>query len=345
MSDASREIVLAIETSCDETAVALCDGSGRILVSEVASQIDLHAPYGGVVPELASRNHSADLKPLVLTAMEKSGVTWAELSLVAATSGPGLASSLLIGDTTAKAIAAALGVPFYSINHMEGHLLSPFIGEECLIPAHTALIVSGGHTLLVEVRGVGDYEILGTTKDDAAGEAFDKVGKMLDLPYPGGPEISKQACGGDPERFAFPRSMLDSGDLEFSFSGLKTAVRYLIEKQSRPLAAGLRDDICASFEAAVVDVLVGKLEQASLRSETGRIAVSGGVSCNRSLRERCRKMASARGLELFLATPDYATDNAAMIAFAAAARRRAGVPASSLHGDINPNLRLGDAGG
>ena len=191
----AADLVLAIETSCDETAVAIADAAGRPLVSRIASQIALHAPYGGVVPELASRNHSADLRPLVETTLTEAGVAMRDIGLVAATSGPGLASSLLVGDTTAKALAVGLGVPFYSINHMEGHLLSPFIEGGGEVEDHVALIVSGGHTLLIAVEGVGRYRLLGSTKDDAAGEAFDKVGKMLGLPYPGGPVIA--ALGSD----------------------------------------------------------------------------------------------------------------------------------------------------
>ncbi|MDF1826264.1 MAG: tRNA (adenosine(37)-N6)-threonylcarbamoyltransferase complex transferase subunit TsaD [Verrucomicrobiales bacterium] len=341
MTEAPPDFILAIETSCDETAVAVADARGGIFVSRVASQIELHAPHGGVVPELASRNHSADLKPLIQATMEQGGMEWKDISAVAATSGPGLASSLLIGDTTAKAMAAALDCPFYSINHMEGHLLSPFIQKGILIPEHIALVVSGGHTLLVKVGGVGDYEVMGSTKDDAAGEAFDKVGKLLGLAYPGGPEIAKHAAEGDSARFDFPRSMLDSGDNDFSFSGLKTSARYLIEKLNQPLSETDLNDICASFQEAVVDVLVGKLQAAAKQYDTGIIAVSGGVSCNRRLRERCAAMATAGNLELEMAEPAYSTDNAAMIAFAAAARRAAGMPGSPLNTDINPNLRLG----
>lgn len=341
MTEGPRELVFAIETSCDETAVAICDSDGRIITSRVASQISLHAPYGGVVPELASRNHNNDLKPLILATLQEAGIEWADVGVVAATSGPGLASSLLIGDTTAKAIAATLGCPFYSINHMEGHLLSPFIGLGWQIPAHTALIVSGGHTLLVEVVDVGDYRILGSTKDDAAGEAFDKVGKMLNLPYPGGPEVSKCAEQGDPGRFDFPRSMLDSGDHDFSFSGLKTAVRYTIEKLPDPFSEQDLNDLCASFQAAVIDVLGAKLEGAAAVSRSSILGVSGGVSCNRSLRLRCEEVAQRNSWSLHMASPEFTTDNAAMIAFAAAVRRRAGLPRSSLNSDIDPNLRLG----
>jgi N6-L-threonylcarbamoyladenine synthase len=229
----SAELVLAIETSCDETAVAIADSDGRPLVSRIASQVRLHAPFGGVVPELASRNHSLDLRPLLEAAMKEAGASPSEIAIVAATSGPGLASSLLVGDTLAKALAIGLSRPFYSINHMEGHLLSPFIDPPREIVPHVALIVSGGHTLLIEVLAVGRYRLLGSTKDDAAGEAFDKVGKLLGLPYPGGPEIARLAEHGRRDAFDFPRSMLHSGDFEFSFSGLKTSARYTIDRLLR----------------------------------------------------------------------------------------------------------------
>lgn len=230
------DLILAIETSCDETAVAVADRDGNPLVSRISSQVAIHAPYGGVVPELASRNHNADLRPLIDSTLEEAGVTASGIGVVAATSGPGLASSLLVGNTTAKALAVGLGCPFYSINHMEGHLLSPFIGKHHPIEKHVALIVSGGHTLLVEFSRIGEYRRLGTTKDDAAGEAFDKVGKMLGLPYPGGPEIAKLAASGRMDAFDFPRSMIHSGDLDFSFSGLKTSALHALERVGKTLA-------------------------------------------------------------------------------------------------------------
>lgn len=333
-------LVLAIETSCDETAVALADREGQILLSEVASQVEIHAPYGGVVPELASRNHSVDLRPLVEHVLEKGGVGWDEIGVIAATSGPGLASSLLIGDTTAKAIAAANGCPFYSINHMEGHLLSPFIGRTSDVPPHVGLVVSGGHTLLVDVRGVGEYSVIGSTKDDAAGEAFDKVGKMLGLPYPGGPEIAKRAEAGNSAAYDFPRSMMDSGDFDFSFSGLKTSALYQLQKIGEPVDEATVADLAASFQEAVVDVLVKKLFQAAQIVPSEVVAVSGGVSCNERLRSRISEEAVRKGKELYLAAPTFSTDNAGMIAFAAALRRRAGIDSSSLQGDIDPNLTL-----
>lgn len=336
----SRGLVLAIETSCDETAVAVADSQGRPLVSRVSSQVRLHAPYGGVVPELASRNHSADLGPLVADTLAAAGAATRDIALVAATSGPGLASSLLVGDTLAKAYAVGAGCPFYSINHLEGHLLSPFILAERGIEPHVALIVSGGHTLLIEVRGVGAYRRLGSTRDDAAGEAFDKVGKMLGLPYPGGPVVAKLAAGGRRDAFAFPRSMVQRGDLDFSFSGLKTAARVMIERLGAvPEGSGLAD-FCASFEEAVVDILVAKLREALRVTGFRLAAVSGGVSCNLRLRERMAGLAADTGVAILLAEGAYSTDNAAMIAFAAAARHRAGIPGSRLDGDINPNLPL-----
>lgn len=333
------DFVLAIETSCDETAVAIASDRGEIVASLVASQVDLHAPYGGVVPELASRNHSLDLRPLVERTLEEAELGWEAVGAVAATSGPGLASSLLVGDTTAKAIAAALGRPFYSINHMEGHLLSPFIGRDA-IPAHLALVVSGGHTLLVEVESVGRYRVIGSTRDDAAGEAFDKVGKMLGLPYPGGPEIARRAAGGDPAAYEFPRSMIDSGDFAFSFSGMKTSAWYLLRKLGDSPGESVIADICASFEEAVVEILVTKTAAAARELDRDVVAVSGGVSCNRRLRERMLETGEREGFRVDLADPSYSTDNAAMIAFAAVRRRLAGFDGDSLNSDIDPNRPL-----
>lgn len=336
----SQRVALAIETSCDETAVSIANEEGEILVSEVASQIELHAPYGGVVPELASRNHSVDLKPLVAHVISTCGIDSSSIEMVAATAGPGLASSLLVGDTTAKAVAAGLDKPFYSINHMEGHLLSPFIGAKRRIEPHIALIVSGGHTMIVRVEGVGQYIVLGSTKDDAAGEAFDKVGKMMGLAYPGGPEIARHAEKGDSKKFDFPRSMIDSGDFEFSFSGLKTSARYMLEKLPDPLPEETLCDFCASFQEAIVDVLVAKLLAAVEETGYSLATISGGVSCNERLRNRSAIAAENADVELLLANPSYSTDNAAMIAFAAVKRREVGIGASPLDSDIDPNLRL-----
>lgn len=334
-------VILAIETSCDETAVAISEGTRKILISEVASQIDIHSPYGGVVPEVASRNHNITLPPLISKSLEKAGLEISDIDAVAATSGPGLASSLLIGDTTAKAISVATGKPFYSINHMEGHLLSPFIGSDRGVIPNISLVVSGGHTMIVQVKSPGQYEILGSTKDDAAGEAFDKAGKMLGLPYPGGPEIDRRAAQGNPEAIDFPRAMLRSGDYDFSFSGMKTAMSHrLASLGPETPSPETVDDLCASFQAAIVDVLVGKTMAAASACNAGVVTVSGGVSCNRGLRAAFTQSALDHGVELILAAPSFSTDNAAMIAFAAGCHLENGLPSSPLNADIDPNLPL-----
>jgi N6-L-threonylcarbamoyladenine synthase len=332
-------LVLAIETSCDETAVAITRGTGEILASEVTSQIGLHQPFGGVVPEVASRNHNLTLAPLIGKALRRAKVRLSDINVVAATAGPGLASSLLIGNTTGKALALALGAPFYSINHMEGHLLSPFIGGPAGIRPCVSLIVSGGHTMLVHLRDASDYELLGQTRDDAAGEAFDKVGKMLGLAYPGGPEIDRLAAQGNDRAFDFPRSMIHSKDFAFSFSGLKTSVRYLLPKLSEPLKPHL-PDICASFQRAVTDVLVHKTLEAARYCGENLVTVSGGVSHNRGLRLAFQKACGKGGFELLLAHDSLCTDNAAMIAYSAAVKLAAGEAPSALNDDINPNLTL-----
>ncbi|TLD69887.1 tRNA (adenosine(37)-N6)-threonylcarbamoyltransferase complex transferase subunit TsaD [Phragmitibacter flavus] len=340
-----KECLLALETSCDETAASVVDLNGRVLSSEVVTQIEAHRVYGGVVPELASRNHIMHMRELCEQALESAGVKLGEVSAFAATSGPGLVSSLLIGSTMAKALALAEDKPYLAINHLEGHLLSPFMGyggsDEDLgmaIPPHVALIVSGGHTMLLHVKAVGDYQLLGRTRDDAAGEAFDKVGKMLGLPYPGGPEIDKLAVGGDKKAFEFPRSMMEAGNLEFSFSGLKTAVLYHLPKIDLKDAQTLKD-VCASFQEAVIEVLVEKALRAAKLCGVLLISVSGGVSCNRRLRERLVERGGQQSVEIKLTQPRYSTDNAAMIGFAAVHRWRAGLR-SALETDVSPNLPL-----
>ncbi len=332
-------VILALETSCDETAAAVCDGAGAILSSEISSQIAEHAPYGGVVPEVASRNHMARLRPLIHTALEKAGITVNDVDCFAATAGPGLASSLLVGNTTAKALALACGRPFLPVNHMEGHLLSPFLGEAGGIQPGVALIVSGGHTMLLDLRGAGDCHLLGRTRDDAAGEAFDKVGKMLGLPYPGGPEIDRMARTGQRDAFDFPRSMKHTADDDFSFSGLKTSMLYTLTDMGDGVARRL-PDLCASFQEAIVDVLVSKTLRAARRLGARSISLSGGVSCNSRLREAFTNACKRARLTLFMASPVNSTDNAAMIAYAALHRFQAG-GRGSLEDDVNPNLALG----
>ena len=334
----SVSTILALETSCDETAVAILRGDD-LLAGEVASQSE-HEAYGGVVPEVASRNHLVHAPRLLESALAKAGTSLGEIDAFAATSGPGLASSLMIGASIAKGLALGAGRPYLAINHLEGHLLSPFFGGTEEVAPNVSLVVSGGHTLLVEVRGVADYKILGRTVDDAAGEAFDKVAKLLGLGYPGGPEIERRAIEGNAARFGFPRSMLDSGDHNFSFSGLKTAVRYrLAEFGEASPAAELVDDMCASFQAAVIEVLVTKTVRAAKERRTPLVTLSGGVSCNQALRKEMTERCARAGLRLLTAAPRLCTDNAAMIAFAASLRSRTG-QFSDVREEIDPNLAL-----
>jgi N6-L-threonylcarbamoyladenine synthase len=332
--------VLAIESSCDETAVALIRGEpgkpAALLTSVVHSQISLHREHGGVVPELASRNHSLRLRGLVEQALADADVAMDQIDAFAATTGPGLASSLLIGSTAAKAMACAMIKPFLGINHLEGHLLSPFLAES-EVPPHLGLIISGGHTLLLDVEKPGLYRKLGGTRDDAAGEAYDKVGKLLGLPYPGGPEIEIAARSGNPDAFAFPRSMLHDPHLDFSFSGLKTAVLYTLQRE-----ADWRDripDLAASFQQAVIEILVGKTLRAARESGRTLIALSGGVSLNETLRAAFQAACDKAELRLVTAPGSLCTDNAAMIAFAALLRHQHGLH-TPLDSDINPNLPL-----
>jgi tRNA N6-adenosine threonylcarbamoyltransferase len=324
--------ILAIETSCDETAVAILRDR-ELLASEVASQIKEHERYGGVVPEVASRNHLIHAPRLLERALKFGRTSLDQVDAFAATSGPGLASSLMIGASLAKGLALGYGKPYLAINHLEGHLLSPFFGGN--VEPNVSLIVSGGHTLLVEVRAVNDYRVMGRTVDDAAGEAFDKVAKMLGLGYPGGPAIERHARTGDPMRFDLPRSMLDSRDHNFSFSGLKTAVRYLLPKLQGDYVA----DLGASFQRAVIDVLAQKTLCAAREVNAKVVTLSGGVSCNRELRERMRNACEEAGLKLLCAKPELCTDNAAMIAFAASLRLKANL-LSRVDDEIDPNLML-----
>jgi N6-L-threonylcarbamoyladenine synthase len=353
--------ILALETSCDETGVAILgrdngDSKSELLTSKVASQIAAHAKYGGIVPEIASRNHLVYAPRLLEQATTAAKLLLSEVDAFAATSGPGLASSLMIGASIAKGLAIGFGKPYLAINHLEGHLLSPFWGggeKGNEIRANVSLIVSGGHTMLVRVDGLGAYKLIGRTVDDAAGEAFDKVAKMLGLGYPGGPEIEKHARSGDPNRFDLPRSMLDSEN--FSFSGLKTAVRYLLPKivgrfceprtpsgltqtpykvDGRVLA-----NLCASFQQAIIDVVVRKTIAAARKYGVGLVTVSGGVSCNQELRKQLREACVREGVEFKNAEPWLCTDNAAMIAFAALLRLHAGFQ-SKVTEEIDPNLAL-----
>ena len=317
--------VLGIETSCDETGVALYDTERGLLADALHSQVALHQDFGGVVPELASRDHVRRVLPLAVEVLRRAGVTLADVDAIAYTKGPGLAGALLVGASIANALGFALGKPVVGIHHLEGHLLSPLLGAEPPPFPFVALLVSGGHTQFFHVEGVGRYVLLGDTLDDAAGEAFDKTAKLLGLPYPGGPALAALAERGDPEAVALPRPMLDSGDLAVSFSGLKTAVALRAREvgsngDPATMALALKADIAAAFQAAVVDVLVAKSLQALAATGLSTLVVAGGVGANRALRTRLTQAVAARGARVFFPEPRYCTDNGAMIALAAALR-------------------------
>jgi N6-L-threonylcarbamoyladenine synthase len=314
--------VLAIETSCDETAAAVYDGERGLLAHRLYSQVQLHAKYGGVVPELASRDHVQKLLPLVEAALADANTEPAQLAGVAYTSGPGLVGALLVGASVARSLAFAWGCPAVGVHHLEGHLLAPMLEPDAPDFPFLALLVSGGHTLLAEVRGLGDYQIIGTSVDDAAGEAFDKTAKMLGLPYPGGPALAKLADQGTPGKFRFPRPMLDRPGLDFSFSGLKTAV--VVAVRNLQIDDAVRADVAAEFQQAVVDTLVAKCDRALTQTALPALVVAGGVGANRKLREQLRKLGERRGVRVFYPRPEFCTDNAAMIAYAGYRRLAAG---------------------
>ena len=315
-------LILGIETSCDETGVAVYDGARGLLAHALHSQVALHDQYGGVVPELASRDHIRRLLPLIREVLRKAGTRESALDAVAFTQGPGLAGALLVGAAVANSLAFGLGIRAIGVHHLEGHLLSPLLEENPPDFPFVALLVSGGHTQLMRVAGVGEYEMLGETLDDAAGEAFDKTAKLLGLGYPGGPALAQLAERGKPDRFAFPRPMLEQlekhGDLNFSFSGLKTAVVTLARQ--RTLEEQTRADIAAAFQAAVVDVLVAKSRAAIGRTGLGRLVVAGGVGANVRLRALLDAAAARDKFSVFYPAMEFCTDNGAMIALAGALR-------------------------
>lgn len=318
--------VLGIETSCDETGVALYDSQRGLLAEALYSQVSLHQVYGGVVPELASRDHVRRLVPLVRRVMEKAAVRPGEIDGVAYTAGPGLVGALMVGACVGRGLAYGWGVPALAIHHMEGHLLAPLMEPDAPAFPLVALLVSGGHTQLVRVDGLGRYRLLGESLDDAAGEAFDKCAKMMGLPYPGGPAVAALAEGGQP-RFGFPRPMIHRPGLDFSFSGLKTAVHQLIEKlksEQGELTDGQRADIAASFQLAVVETLVVKCRRALEQEGLDRLIIAGGVSANRALREALATELDAMGARVHHARPELCTDNGAMIAHAGCLRLQGG---------------------
>jgi N6-L-threonylcarbamoyladenine synthase len=320
--DESDMRVLGIETSCDETGVAVYDSERGLLAHTLYSQIELHREFGGVVPELASRDHVRKTLPLIREVLAASGSQARDIDGIAYTAGPGLIGALMVGASVAKSLAYAWGVPALGIHHMEGHLLAPMLEANPPAFPFVALLVSGGHTQLVRVDGIGQYELLGESVDDAAGEAFDKVAKMLNLPYPGGPAVAKLAARGDRGRFVFPRPMTNRPGLDFSFSGLKTFAMNAINAQrvDGVISEADQADICAAFETAVVDTLSIKCRRALQQTKLSRLVIAGGVSANQHLRVVLGDMVSGLRAELFYARPEFCTDNGAMIALAGCLR-------------------------
>ncbi|MDA7671968.1 tRNA (adenosine(37)-N6)-threonylcarbamoyltransferase complex transferase subunit TsaD [Verrucomicrobia bacterium] len=338
--------ILAIESSCDETAAAVID-DGLILSDPIASQIQLHAEYGGVVPELAAREHLKNLLPVARQALDRAGKRISDMDLIAATQGPGLPPALLVGFHSFQTLAFALDKPFIGVNHHEAHLYSPWIDPQTKrlnqnsFQPNISLIVSGGHTMLVKVDSPLNHHVIGATIDDAAGECFDKTAKLLGLPYPGGPVLDQLASKGNPKAYVFPRPMLKDPGFDFSFSGLKTSVRYFIQKHPALVEDHRHlQDLCASIQAAIVDVLVKKTIRAALQSEVAMITASGGVSCNRGLRNGLQEACDANGLSLRIAQGRYCTDNAAMVGMLAAWKIDSGASLQHIEEGIRPGWRL-----
>jgi len=320
-------LVLGIETSCDETGLAVYDSERGLLAHTLYSQVKLHAEYGGVVPELASRDHVRKILPMLNNVLEQAAVDKRQLDGIAYTAGPGLMGALMVGGSMATALGYALGIPVLGVHHMEGHLLAPMLEDRPPPFPFVALLVSGGHTQLVSVQGIGEYKLMGESVDDAAGEAFDKTAKLLDLDYPGGPVLAKMADRGQIDRFSFPRPMTDRPGLDFSFSGLKTFTRNLIEKNRGDDV--LPDDqtildICAGFQEAVVDTLVIKCTRAVKQAKMKTLVIAGGVSANSRLRHKLEVALEKEGVEVFYARHEFCTDNGAMIAYAGCQRLLAG---------------------
>jgi len=319
--------ILGIETSCDETGVAIYDESAGLLANQLYSQVDLHADYGGVVPELASRDHVRKTLPLIDAALQEANLTSQDIDAVAYTAGPGLVGALMVGATVGRSLAFAWDVPAVAVHHMEGHLLAPMLEETPPSFPFVALLVSGGHTQLISVTAIGEYELLGESIDDAAGEAFDKTAKLLGLDYPGGPRLAKMAATGVSGRFTFPRPMTDRPGLDFSFSGLKTFAANTI--RANPSDEQTHADIARAFEDAVVDTLLIKCKRALQQTGFKNLVIAGGVSANQNLREKLTTMMAGRGGAVFYARPAFCTDNGAMIAYAGMVRLKSGAMADT----------------
>jgi tRNA N6-adenosine threonylcarbamoyltransferase len=329
-------ITLGIETSCDETAVAVVEDTFKLRANLIARQEHLHERYGGVVPEVAARAHVESLNPLLERALQETGLGFRDLDGIAVTVGPGLVGALLVGMAAAKSVSLAAGIPLVGVNHLEGHIWANFLEHGEPEPPYVALVVSGGHTMIVHMPEVHRHEVLGQTLDDAAGEAFDKVARLLGLGFPGGPALDALAREGDPHAIRFPRAMADSGDLDLSMSGLKTAVLRYLRAAGRDVVLA---DVAASFQEAIVDVQVSKTIAAATQRGVGTVLLGGGVVANTRLRERMREAGEAEGLAVLFPSLDLCTDNAAMIATVGAARLARG-DRSSLDIAADPNLRL-----
>lgn len=329
-------LLLGIETSCDDTATAVVRDGREVLASVSTNQDTFHAKYGGIVPEIASRQHVALLSAAVEDAADRAGVRLADVDGIAVTRGPGLIGSLVVGVASAKALAFALDKPLYAVNHLHGHIFAAFLDREGRPPfPFLALLVSGGHSQLVEVRSPFEMHIIGRTRDDAAGEAYDKTARLLGLPYPGGPQLDRLAHQGNAAAYTFPRHRPDPGTLDLSFSGLKTSVRYFLESEAGKNAKV--EDVAASFQAAVVDVLLARLERAFAQGEYRAVVLSGGVAANSALQEAVRSWSRREGIPAFIPPPKYCTDNAAMIA-AAAFYQRDAAAVDPLTVSADPNL-------
>ena len=314
MKDVQQKLTLGIETSCDETSAAILRGTRELLSCVIATQIPIHQKYGGVVPEIASRNHILSILPVVEQALDEAETALSEIDQVAVTYGPGLVGALLVGVSAAKSLAFSLDVPLIGVNHLEGHIFANFLAHAELTPPFMALVVSGGHTALVDVADYETFRLMGRTRDDAAGEAFDKVARVMGLPYPGGPEIDRLAREGNPAAIDFPRALAQEGNYEFSFSGLKSAVLNYINSEKMKGHALHKADIAASFQSAVVEVLVHKAFEAIREAGRDTLVLAGGVAANKSLERRLRETAEAEGIRYLYPPPRLCTDNAAMIA-------------------------------
>lgn len=324
------ERVLSIETSCDDTSVAIVESNGWVHSVVSASQDLEHEMYGGIVPEIAARNHSIALIPLIEEAFKKANMTWADVQGITVTNRPGLVGALIVGLVTAKSLAQSKNLPFLGVNHLEGHLLAPFLKDSQYSPPedfdypYVGLAISGGHTSLYQIKGLGDYRVLGATKDDAAGECFDKFGKLAGLGFPGGVRIDQTAKTGNPHAYEFPRSMIHDDTFDMSFSGLKSAGQRMINQLGPEKVKENLPDLCASFQEAIVDVLIAKLDRAARVLKAKRVILTGGVSANSRLRARAEEWAAKKGLRLVIPPLRYCTDNAAMIGYVGALRMARG---------------------